>query len=160
MTPTENKKVVEQFFEASSRGDVEGSLAFWAPDAVNHGRFLEGDPRDRRMPTGLDGLRRVLSSLHTAFPDRQWQIKDIVAEGDKVMCRVWVSGTHRGVPEVPVEGGPLLQAISPTGKSYSVQHIHEFRLANGKIAEHWAARDDLALLEDLGGINLSSRKTE
>ncbi len=155
MTSTENKKIVEQFFEASSRGVVEGSLALWAPDAINHGRFRPGDPRERRMPTGLDGLRRVLTSLHTAFPDRQWQIEDMVAEGDKVMCRVTVSGTHRGVPEVLVEGGPLLQALTPTGKSYSVQYIHEFRLANSKIAEHWAARDDLMLLEELGAINVS-----
>jgi predicted ester cyclase len=69
-----------------------------------------------------------------------------------VICRLTVKGTHQGVPVVPVEGGPLLKAIQPTGKSYTVQHIHIFRIADGKIAEHWAARDDLGLLEQLGGL--------
>ncbi len=53
---------------------------------------------------------------------------------------------------MPVEGGTLLQAIQPTGKPYSVRHIHAFRIADGKIVEHWAARDDLTLLEELGGL--------
>ena len=69
---------------------------------------------------------------------------------DRVVCRLTVSGTHQGTPEVPVEGGPLLQAILPSGKHYTIQHVHVFRLSNGKIAEHWAARDDLGLLQQLG----------
>lgn len=152
MSLEENKTTVRKMFEAWNRGDLEAALFYWSDDAINHGRFADGDPRERRMPRGMDGLRRVLLSIQTAFPDRRWDIQDMVADGDRVVCRMTVSGTHRGIPAIPVEGGPLLQAIPPAGKTYSVQHIHIFRIAEGKIAEHWAARDDLALLQDLGGL--------
>jgi len=150
MSTEANEAIVIQMWEAFSAGDVARALKFWAPDAINHGRFAEADPRQTRPPAGLEGLTRVFASLHTAFPDRQWRIEDLIARGDRVACRLTVSGTHQGVPEVPVEGGPLLKAMVPTGKPYTIQHIHIFRLVDGKIAEHWAARDDLGLLEQLG----------
>jgi steroid delta-isomerase-like uncharacterized protein len=152
MSLEENKAIVRKMIEMWNRGDVDAALEYWSGDAINHGRFADGDPRELRIPRGSDGLRRVLLSLQAAFPDRRWQVQDIIAEGDRVVCRLTVSGTHRGIPAMPVEGGALLQAIPPAGKHYSVQHIHVFRIAEGRIAEHWAARDDLALLEDLGGL--------
>jgi predicted ester cyclase len=147
-----NKTLVRQFFEASTAGDIFAMVDGWAFDAVNHGRFNENAPLQQRPPSGKDGLMRVFESLHNAFPDRQWQIDDLVAVDDLVICRLTVSGTHHGVPDIPVEGGIYLKAIVPTGKPYSVQHIHIFRIERGKIAEHWAARDDLGLLEQLGGL--------
>ncbi|MCL5951837.1 MAG: ester cyclase [Chloroflexi bacterium] len=152
MSLEDNKTIVRKMFEAWNRGDLEAVQGYWSSDTINHGRFADSDPRDQRMPRGIDGLRRVLNSLQTAFPDRRWDVTDTIAEGDRVMCRITVSGTHRGIPAMPVEGGPFLQAIQPTGLHYSVQHMHAFRIADGKIAEHWAARDDLALLEELGGL--------
>ncbi len=154
MSLEENKAIVRKLFDTWNRGDLDATLACWGDKVVNHGRFVDGDPREGRVPPGIGSLQRVLLSLQAAFPDRRWQIEDMVAEGDRVMCRLAVSGTHRGIPAMPVEGGTLLQAIQPTGKHYSVRHIHAFRIADGKIVEHWAARDDLTLLEELGGLTL------
>jgi hypothetical protein len=53
---------------------------------------------------------------------------------------------------VGVESTALIPP-SAAGKPYSVKHIHIFRIAGGLIAEHWAARDDLALLLQLGAIS-------
>ncbi len=128
-----NKAVVEGFFKASSAGDVGAMVSFWSPDAINHGRFNDAAPTQQRPPSGLDGLTRVFQSLVTAFPDRQWRIDDLLAVDDQVICRLTVSGTHQGVPDVPVEGGLLLKLTPPTGQPYHVQHIHIFRLADGKI---------------------------
>ena len=147
-----NKAVIQQFFEASSGGDIPQMVSLWAPNAVNHGRFTEGAPTQALPPSGLAGLDAVFGSLYAAFPDRQWHIDQLIAAGDLVIARLTVSGTHQGVPRIPVEGGPLLQAIQPIGKHYAVQHIHIFKLADGKITEHWAARDDLGLIEQLGGL--------
>ena len=150
MSTETNKVLIRRFFETLNMNDLATLPSFWARDEVNHGRYSESDQRQERPPVGLEGLSRVFQSLHKAFPDRRWHIDDLVAEGDRVVCRLTVSGTHQGTPEVPVEGGPLLQAILPSGKHYTIQHVHVFRLSNGKIAEHWAARDDLGLLQQLG----------
>lgn len=147
-----NKALIRQFFEASTRGDIAAMVAGWSPDAINHGRLTENAPQHLKPPSGLDGLKRVFKSLHTAFPDRQWVIDHLLAVDDMVICRLTVSGTHQGVPDIPVEGGPVLQAIMPTGRHYAILHIHIFRVAEGKIVEHWAARDDLGLIEQIGGL--------
>jgi predicted ester cyclase len=148
----QNKSTVREFFESSNQNNIDRMLACWAPDATNHGRFADDDPRARQIQQGVEGLKHVFNSLQTAFPDRQWKIYDMIAVGDRVVCRLKVSGTHQGIPQIPVEGGPWLQAIQPTGKPYSIGHIHIFRMVDGLIAEHWAARDDLGLLVQLGGL--------
>ena len=99
--------------------------------------------------------------LRTAFPDRRWQIDDLIAEGDQVVCRMTVSGTFGRTPERPsivvsptwvgVEGTELVPP-SAIGKPYSVKHVHVFRITNGHITEHSAARDDVGLLLQLGAI--------
>ena len=155
----ENKAAVLSFFKAADQFDIDGLLACWTDDAINHGRFSDDDPREKQIPQGKTGLRAVFENLHTAFPDRQNKIMDIFADGDKVVCRLRASGTHGGVPAMPVEGGPLLQAIQPANRPYSIGQIHIFRMENGLIAEHWAARDDLYLLEQLGGLTVPARKT-
>ncbi len=50
------------------------------------------------------------------------------------------SGTYTGT----------VRGIPPTGKCFSVDYVHWFRLADGKVAELWAVRDDLTRLELLG----------
>jgi predicted ester cyclase len=137
----ENKSLIRQLFEAQGQPNIENTLTYWAPDVRNHG-----------VPVGLQGMRAVFESLLTAFPDRKWEIVDLIAEGDRVVARLQISGTHQGTPALPIEGGARLQRITPTGRAYNIQHIHIFRIVDGKIAEHWAAREDLELLEQLGGL--------
>lgn len=144
------------FIELYERGDIDALVAQWTPNAVNHaGMTPEAEQRalaEGRRLGGVEGLKLVFVSLLTAFPDRKWRVEDMRVDGDIVTCRFTVSGTHQGVPVIPVEGGLLLQKLQPTGKSYSVSHIHMFRIEFGKIAEHWAVRDDLGLLVQLGAI--------
>ena len=73
----------------------------------------------------------------------------MVAEGDSVVVRCTVSGTHRGVGKRSVNGG-MLVAVEPTQKRFEVQHIHWYQLHNGKIVEHRANRDDVGMMRQLG----------
>jgi len=152
-----NKELIKRYYDAKERGAVDEMAEFWAPDALNYasGRYGQVTPRGR---TGMAiGFRMLL----TAFPDRRWEIDDMIAEGDKVVCRVTVSGTFGAVPERPpwevppgwvgVESTELVPKAA-AGQAYSVKHIHIFRIANRQIAEHWAARDDLGLLLQLGAL--------
>lgn len=147
MSREANIELIQRFWKASEGNDLDAIAAFWAPNAINHGGQTAHSTH--RPPTGLEGLKRVMASLHTAFPDRKYHLEDLIVEGDKVVCRLTVSGTHQGVPDIPVEGGMLMTNQPPTGKAYVIQHIHIFRLEDGKIAEHWAARDDLGLMQQL-----------
>jgi predicted ester cyclase len=70
------------------------------------------------------------------------RVEDVLADGDLVAYRATVTGTHRGE----------LLGIPPTDRSFRVEHMHFLRLRDGKAAEHWACRDDLGMLTQLGVI--------
>jgi predicted ester cyclase len=79
---------------------------------------------------------------HQGLIGHHMQLEDVVAEADKVWFRGTRSGTQQGK-------GPL-PGLAPTGKFAAVQHMHVFRIANGKIVEHWAVRADLSFLQQVG----------
>jgi predicted ester cyclase len=59
------------------------------------------------------------------------------------------SGTHRGIGRLPMNGG-MLVGVPPTGRHFEVQHIHMLQVRDGKIVEHFASRDDLGMMQQLG----------
>ena len=158
-----NKDFIARYFDAMERGAIEEALELWTADTVN---YASG----RLAPQGgRAALASVFRMLRTAFPDRRFQIDDLIAEGDKVVCRVTVSGTFGSRPQPPSSGlppnslgveGTMLVPSDATGKPYSVKHVHVFRIHEGRIAEHWAARDDLGLLLQLGAITLPAMSGE
>jgi predicted ester cyclase len=85
-------------------------------------------------------LRAAVNWLSAAFPDMHMAIDDVLAEGDKVVVQTTMSGTHQG----PFWG------IAPTGRRFAQRQVHVFRIVAGKVAEHWAIRDDLGFLQQLG----------
>ena len=106
---------------------------YLAPDFVDHGA-LPGTPPG---PAGFaDGARRLLA----AFPDARNEIHDIVAEGDRVVVRWTMTGTHTG-------GG---LGIPATGRAVRITGITMSRVVDGRITEHWIYRDDIAMLRQLG----------
>ena len=81
--------------------------------------------------------------LRGAFPDLSYQVDDAFGDGDRVALRCTARGTSTGE----------FLGRAPTGRSFEVQQIHLFRLESGRIAEHWACRDDVAMLHQLGMTN-------
>ena len=134
--PTENKDTVRRFMEALNDHDLDGVTSLVAPDLVNHAAIPEAQ--------GAKGLRTIFQKLFDAMPDLRSTCEDVIAEGDRVVCRVTVRGT---------QSGPLAFARLPlaaSGRTCVVEHIHVMRFAAGKIVEHWAQRDDLGMLRQLG----------
>jgi len=136
MGAAENKALVRRQFELLSRGDIEGAAALWAPESYNHGR--KTDPR------GISIVYRALAVLQESHI-----LHEVIAEGEWVAVRTTCAGVHAATPEFPVNGG-IFNGIEPTGRSYTVQHIHLFRIVDGKITEHWANRDDLGAAQQIG----------
>jgi predicted ester cyclase len=92
---------------------------------------------------GPEGMRRTVIWLTDQFPDLHMTVEAIVADGDLVACRVLSSGTNMGM---------LNGVIPPTGRRFSAHQTHWFRVENGRLAEHWATREDLPAMIQLGVI--------
>lgn len=78
------------------------------------------------------------------MPDQRWTNELLIAEGDLVVMHgireaTWQADAFRGTP-------------TPKGKAIAVELVHIFRILNGKIVEHWAVRDDLGMMKQLGVI--------
>lgn len=131
-----NKSLIRKYFEAMNAGDLETLAALMAEDCVNHAAIPQAQ--------GREGGLTIARKLRRAFPDLRMTIEDVVAEADRVMCRLVVTGTHDG----PLEFVKL--PLPATGKSFRVSHIHVFRIANDQIVERWAERDEVGMLRQLG----------
>ena len=88
--------------------------------------------------------------LREAYADLRWDIRDVVAEADLVVLHATMSGRHvRTFVGYDADAQPA-QAFPPTGKRFATTQTHWFRIAEGKIIEHWANRDDLDTAMQLG----------
>jgi predicted ester cyclase len=85
-------------------------------------------------------LKAVAEKFRAAFPDVRLEVEALVAEGDLVVARWTIIGTHTGA----------WGDVAPTGRSVSFAGVNFFRIADQQIAEIWNVRDDLGLREQLG----------
>ncbi len=140
MSAEANKALVRRLYEEGiNRQDAAAAAAFYTADAKNHGRSV-----------GREGMRKVFEALFATFPDFQYRIEESTAEGDRVVCKVMMTGTHLGRPTLPEIFNGMLSGVAPTGKRVTVLQFHSFRIQNGLISEHAAVRDDLGMVLQLG----------
>lgn len=118
-----------------SQGDESVAEAIIHPDFFDHTNPLG-------MQHGLDGHKAIVRLFRTVFPDLTWDIDDLIAEGDKVVARTTMRGTHRGD----------FFGLPPTGKRVEMPGVHIIRIADDRIIEHWGSNDDLSLMRQLGAI--------
>jgi steroid delta-isomerase-like uncharacterized protein len=134
MSAEDNKAVVRRLIEeVYNEGNLDVVDQLVAPDIFDHAAV----PEHRH---GVDGFKHVMEWVRPFSSDVHYDIDDIISEEEKVGVRMTQSGTHTGT----------VRDIPPTGKCFSVDYVHWFRLADGKIEELWAVRDDLSQLEQLG----------
>jgi predicted ester cyclase len=138
MSENDNISIVKQKHELISAGHIEEAASLYSDPTRNHGKV-----RSRRA------ILAILSDIKTTFPDWTFPIEEIVASGPNVMVRCRFKGTHLGVGELPINGGLMID-VAPTGRQMDVQHIHWYVLENGLLVEHWANRDDVGMMQQLG----------
>lgn len=133
-----NEAIIRAQLDLMNRGDWKAALNYYTPQTRNFGR-----------PVGRAVMARIFEDIYRTFPDFHHHIVDLVAVGDSVIVRVTMSGTHRGTGRIPVNGG-MLVGVTPTGKHFEVPAIHWYVLQAGKIMDHYAVRDDMAMMQQLG----------
>ncbi len=132
-----NKVLVRRFLEEVFNADDGGAVTeLAAPDILGH------DATSPEPKRGLESVRQVTVLFRTAFPDLRLGVEDLIAEGDKVVARWTLRGTHQGT----------FMGIPATGKVATTAEIVIYRLAEGKIAEYWGSFDVLGLMRQLGAI--------
>ena len=133
MSTEENKAKVRRIIEEVwNRGNLAVLDELIAPNCVFH------DPRSTLQ--GPEGIKRYVMMYRIAFPDVHFTIDDLIAEGERVVIRWTVTGTHKGE----------LQGIAPTGKHLTVTGMAMSRFVKGKVVEDWINFDALGLLQQLG----------
>ena len=138
MSTEENKALMRRCYEeVFNQKNLVAIDDFIAPNFVNHSAAQLG------MTGGdLEHVKQFLSMVLQAFPDLHYTVEDLVAEGDKVVARLTISGTQQGA----------FMGIPPTGKHAVVSDIEIFRITGGKAVETWVQVDFLGLLQQLGAV--------
>lgn len=109
--------------EVCARGDLQRARELHAPDFVDHVNAVEF--------RGHEGIARSVAFYRALFPDLRIDVVDQVSEGDRVVSRWTLQGTHRG------------RRVTLGGITIS-------RFENGQIAEDWTVCDNVGLLRQLG----------
>jgi steroid delta-isomerase-like uncharacterized protein len=134
MSTETNKAIVHRYVEEGYNACNMAVIdELFAADFVNH------DPAQPAI-RDLQGLKQLIMGQRAAFPDVRTTIEDLVAEGDTVVKRFTVRGTHTGD----------FNGIPPMGKQFTLKGIDILRLVDGKIQEIWIGYDMLGVLQQLG----------
>ena len=125
----ENKVIVRRVYEIISSGNFDRAEEIVDASAPDN-ELRPGDPPAKL----IDTFKVTFSEAREAFPDLRVTVEDMIAEGDRVAARVTMRGTHLRE----------FMGVGSTGKQVEVRAIDMFRVAGGKIVEHWGHADDPA----------------
>ncbi|MCP1308595.1 ester cyclase [Paenibacillus tyrfis] len=100
--------------------------AFWNESDLDcTDRFLSDDYQELAYES-KEGLKQFAGKILEAFPDKRYTVEEMIAQGEKVLVRMTVKGTHTGT----------FFGTAPTGNSIDVTLYRQYRVVDGKIAEH------------------------
>ena len=138
-----NKELVKRHFE-----EIFNRKNFAVCDQMMAEEYFEHAPApfSESAPGRVNGprtMRQTAEWLLAQFPDLRMTIEAMIAEGDTVAVRVLSEGTNLG---------PLNGVVPPTGKRFRARQSHWYRVVDGKLVEHWATREDLPAMLQLGVI--------
>ena len=133
MSTEDNKDIVRRYQDAYNTANYAALAEVVATD-VHTPNIVTG------MPPGLEGAISVHQTTLLGMPDYLTTIEDLIAEGDKVVARVTMTGTHTGD----------FWGVPPTGRRVHLTAIYIVRIAGGKIVEHWGEEDGMKVFRQLG----------
>src|SRR6476646_378603 len=132
----DNKLVMYRFLEFINTASEKLAQELISPNAVFH---VPGRAEPMRGPAGY---LSIIQMMRGGFPDIQWNLEEMVAEGNKVAARFTMRGTHRGT----------FFGVPPSGNKISVQAMNLYRLSHGQFVKERGQPDMLALLQQIGAL--------
>jgi predicted ester cyclase len=134
VTETNIRTVVTDFIDRVWDAGDPDALTEITTDGFALHQLVAGETHDR------ESFGAFLTDTHDAMPDFSMDLEDLVVEGDDAVALLTMAGT----PEKP------LQAVQPTGKSFSVKVFQKYRVEDGRMAEVWVMADAIGTLSQLG----------
>jgi predicted ester cyclase len=129
-----NKQLVRSFMKAVFNDHRPDRAAeFFAPQAKWHGGNFG-------VVEGAGNIAGLLQAVLAALPDLTASEQNIVVEGDTVVVRLIVEGTHKG----------NLLGLPATNRRVRWDAIDMYKISNGKIVDDWASEDALKIVADIG----------
>ena len=129
------KTIAREYFDCVARRDVEGMIEMWEPGGVGHIHGMA----ELRAP---EGYRQWFGNLFRAFPDMQFEVRDVTAEGERAAVHWRATGTFSG--DVKFEG------LSPTGARVEIEGIDLLTIREGKLQDLVAYSNGTVLARQLG----------
>ncbi len=133
---TDTRTAMQRFVEFINTGDASIGRQVISPDA----EFLT--PFSPEPFRGLEGYLQILGIMRSAFSDVQWRIERLVVEGDTVVARFELRGTHDGE----------FLGTAPTGRPVAVHASNFYRFADGLIVDEVGQPDLMGLLRQIGAL--------
>ena len=130
--PEQNKNRVRRYIDEVNKKNFAVVDEVLLPTFVQHSVVA--------VSPGREGLVQLYRELQAAFPDFNFAIDDLIADGDRVAVRMTGRYTHKGE----------YLGVAPTGKAVVLLKMDIFRFVNGRCVEHWDSADRLGLLQQLG----------
>lgn len=136
MSKDENKKLLRRYYEeVVSTGAVDEAFRFVSPD------YVEVHDNERHA-IGVEGAKAHIRGVRHTYPDLRLIVEQQIAEGEWVVTRITMRGTHRGE----------WLGIRPTGRRIEVTAVNIDRVVDGRIVEHAGAANLLGPLLDAGAV--------
>jgi predicted ester cyclase len=135
VTTTEaNRLLMPRFVQFINTADEQLASELVSPKASF---FVPGRPDPVSGPAGY---LEIINMMRSGFPDIQWTLEETIAEGDNIVARYTMRGTHQGA----------FMGVLPTNKKIAVQALNIYRFSNGQIREELGQPDLLGLLQQIG----------
>ncbi len=114
----------------------------WETERALRGKNFKAYMSGSKEPLDFDAWSGFMEGFTTAFPDARIDIEECIAEGEHVVTRWMLSGTHRGE----------FQGVPASGRAVRIPGIEFNRVADGRLVDHWSQFDLVALLAQIGAM--------
>ena len=129
-----NKLLMNRFTDFINTASEDLATKLISPNAIF---YVPGRSEPLKGP---NGYLTIIAMMRAGFPDIQWTLEELIAEGDKVAARFTMRGTHRGT----------FFGVPSSGKTIEVKAMNFYRIADGQIVEEHGQPDLLGLLKQIG----------
>jgi predicted ester cyclase len=136
-----NLALARQFFEYLNEHEVSNLECFWGR---SHRFYFPNN-----CSADIEEHKELITLFINGFPDFKNSIFDEICEGNKVVLRGRLKGTHKG----------MFLGLKPTNNEISINWIDILEFSNGKILNEWLILDTFKLMRQIGGLSIQEQET-
>lgn len=133
MSTEEKKALIQRTIDLINERNFAGIDQMYASSYVRH------DPNTPQV-RNREAYKQYVMVLCNIFPDLHFTIEDLLADGEKVVCRFTTAGTH----------SRPWRSIPATGKRVTTSGVAISRVVGDEVVEDWFTNDIFGLAEQLG----------